>query len=278
MSGAAEDLSRVVCGLRRAAEADLAGNAYYRAVHGIDRLIELIKPADIGGAAGKDTPAGFAAMLAEARISVESNLAGNSYYMAANSLADLASLLPKTGFKADSMRAAPHPKETFMPSLQASATNAVSFERLAAASKARMEESAAKLGLVVARHTGPVRTVSGAGIAGVELEKRSSEPCFMTGVEPRAAEVAPPAAKADLSWGSPPLHSKSGGDQSTKHSGVPNPAPSSFAPLPSTPEHEVTGVAHAQAMETEKRETAVKPKGQKSAFAHLLDLVFGHRD
>ena len=64
-----------------------------------------------------------------------------------------------------------------------------SFDELAAASKARVEEAAASLGLEVVHHQ--ELTLQEYHEA-LELEKRSSEPCSMPEIEPLAEEVPPP--------------------------------------------------------------------------------------
>ena len=112
-------------------------------------------------------------MLGEVRQLAEANLSGNNYYMAANRLEILLTFL-------DGANGTGHKDASAVP-----AKSAV-FDDLAAASRARVAEMAASLGIPMAHTAPPAHAKTAASLSDGELERRSSEPCSM-------AELAPPA-------------------------------------------------------------------------------------
>jgi hypothetical protein len=149
------------------------------------------------------------------RKGAEAGLTGNSYYQAANRIADLMELIGTARESAASSKEAGpgfplaladarkslalhlsgnrfymainklEELGSFLPAAQPPAQRRQSFDELAAASKARTQEAAASLGIVTAR-TASLPGQFAETLADGELERRSSEPCLM-------AELAPPA-------------------------------------------------------------------------------------
>jgi hypothetical protein len=78
MTGASEELLQAVHGLRKAAEGQFTGNAYYQVANEANGLIELLGAGGGNVPAGKDAVYGFATMLAEVRKLAE----GSGQYQA----------------------------------------------------------------------------------------------------------------------------------------------------------------------------------------------------
>ena len=176
----AEDLLKALNGLKNAAGNELSGEAHEVALQHIKGLFRLAGfDGEDTGDGGNEAPVRFAQELANVRAQAEGELSGNAFYLASNSLDDLAGL--SSGLVAP---AAP------------------SFDDLAAASKARVEEGTASLGAETAHHQAtPLREHHKAHedydvLAGMEFEKRSSEPCCMPEILPLTEEpvTEPPAA------------------------------------------------------------------------------------
>src|SRR5215813_8955176 len=91
--GVSGELYRAAAGLRKAAETEFIGNAFYQAANQIALLIEIMRPAAESDAPIGDPAHDFATMLAEVRKGVQSELSGNSYYLAVNKLEELASFV-----------------------------------------------------------------------------------------------------------------------------------------------------------------------------------------
>jgi hypothetical protein len=174
----AEDLLKALNGLKSAAGNELSGEAHEVALQHIKGLFRLAGfDGEDTGDGGNEAPVPFAQALANVRAQAEGELSGNAFYLASNSLDDLAGL--SSGLVTHSPERA-------------------SFDDLAAASKARVEEGAASLGVETGHHQAtPLRGHHEAHehydvLAGMEFEKRSSEPCCMPEILPLTEE--PPAA------------------------------------------------------------------------------------
>ncbi len=203
MMGASEDLLQAVYGLRRAAETDFQGNAYYQVANRIDGLIEHLGWGHGRIAVGKDAAYGFASMLAEVRKIAEASTSGDRYRMIALELDHLASLLqpaaPKATAVSEKRRAAiaanaPVATPAAAPAFMYGARP--TFDTLAAISKARVEEVSASLGIAAAHHSTALHRKAEPMLGDGELERRSSEPCAMAELAPVILE---PVAAAALS-------------------------------------------------------------------------------
>ncbi len=259
MSGASEDLLRAVYGLRKAAEAGFRGNAYYQITNRIDGLIEHLGWGDGGITAGKGAAYGFASMLAEVRKIAEASTSGNQYHTIARELDLLATFL------APSATAAPKAEAMSEKRIAAIAANAPvaapaaapayisvgarpSFDGLAAASRARVEEVAASLGIAAAHHPDTSHREAEPILADGELERRSSEPCAMAELAPVILEPVAAAALSAEALAVPHL------DGAAQHLGSPSAAAGDRA---------TQGTAAASAPET-----AARPAAEPSAPAH----------
>ncbi|MFZ1107589.1 MAG: hypothetical protein WAN43_04485 [Rhodomicrobium sp.] len=229
MTRASDDFLKALAGLRQAAAA-LEGGAREAAAKSIDDLARL------AGAEGETLEGGaeglsFGAALGEARRLAERDLSGNAFYAAVNKLDALASLanaaplphIPAPSANEPAPEAAePAPQANLEPAPEAAPESAVaedrsawapsagiegapqggSFDEIAAASKARVEEVAASLGVEVHHQhhdAPPLPLYPSEPPAAAELEKRSSEPCAMPEVLPLEAEAAPPVAVEAIS-------------------------------------------------------------------------------
>lgn len=198
----AEDLLKALNSLQKAADSELSGEAHDVAMQHIKGLFRL---ADFDG---EDTGEGanearipFAQAIAEVRTQAEGEMSGNAFYLASKSLDDLANLssaspvsAPLEHLPEPVTEPAPQPSEPVSQkpaeSLRAEAPPAgPSFAELAAASKARVEEASAILGMEVVHH---YELTPHEYQEALELEKRSSEPCSMPEIEPLAEEAPPP--------------------------------------------------------------------------------------
>ncbi|MFY9640628.1 MAG: hypothetical protein WCD20_05490 [Rhodomicrobium sp.] len=277
MPGASEDLLGAVYGLRKAAEADFTGNAYYQVTNRIDGLIEHLGWGDGGIRAGKGAAYGFASMLAEARRIAEASTSGNQYHMIARELDQLGSYLTP------SATAAPKAEAMSEKRIAAIAANAPvaapapapvsiswgarpTFDALAAASKARVEEMAASFGIATAHHPDTLHHETPHHeaepiLADGELERRSSEPCSMEELAPvilepvaAAAFSAEAAAVSQLDGGAHHLGSPSapagdGATQGTAAAQAPETAPHPAAE-PSAPAHDRAADAAREKIES----------------------------
>jgi hypothetical protein len=85
-------LFQAVYALRKAAETEFTGNAYYLLANRIGAVMEAIGW-DHGAPVGRDAAYGFASALQETRKQTVACLTGNRYYLAANAVDALASFL-----------------------------------------------------------------------------------------------------------------------------------------------------------------------------------------
>ncbi len=79
MTGASEDLLQAVYGLRKAAEGQFTGNAYYQVTSEINELIELLGWGDGSVPVGQSAVHGFATMLDEVRTLAKTGTSGSLY-------------------------------------------------------------------------------------------------------------------------------------------------------------------------------------------------------
>jgi hypothetical protein len=219
MTRASDDLWKALIGLRRAADNELSGESHRAASQHIADLLTLTGvQGEDAGIAPSDASLGYAASLAEVRSLAERDLSGNAFYLASKILDELASLpagqaAPPAAWQAHEPAfehaAPPLPEEPAEPASAAipeaqpaeadmqAVLPGLSFDELAAASKARVEEVAASLGVeVVHVHQAPPLHHAEAAPAEVELEKRSSEPCSMPEVLPLDIEPVSSSASA----------------------------------------------------------------------------------
>ena len=79
MTGASEDLLQAVYGLRKAAEGQFTGNAYYQVANEVNELIELLGWGSGEAAPGQGAAYGFATMLDEVRKLAKTSTSGSLY-------------------------------------------------------------------------------------------------------------------------------------------------------------------------------------------------------
>ncbi len=171
MTGASEDLLQAVYGLRKAAEAQFTGNDYYQVANEIAVLIELLGWGDGPVPVGQGASYGFATMLDEVRKLARASTSGSQYNVIVHKLDGLASYVsPAASVPAPAApvsekpaaAATPAPAPVAAPvevpaSVPAPTPSAAkpTFDDLAAASKARVEEVAVSLGIGAAHHAAP---------------------------------------------------------------------------------------------------------------------------
>ena len=176
----AEDLLQALNGLQRAADSELSGDAREAASEYIKELFRFagFDGEDAGEGRGEEAVP-FAQALAEVRTQAEGELSGNAFELASIIFDDLASLSPSPASAPQEharepvAEAAPHSSEpaneTPVESARADAAqSAASFSEVGAASKARVEEVAASLGIGIARHSSPrLRSPAAPAVVGV---------------------------------------------------------------------------------------------------------------
>ncbi len=259
MTGTSQSLLRAVFGLRRATEAELSGNSYYRVANRIDDLIESIGWSN-GAVSAPGAATGFAALFADVRKEVAANLSGNRYYIVAQKLDELASIV--TPARQDAQPVKTQPAGQVAVAAGVPVGPVYSFNELAAASKARVDEVASAFGLFVAHRSAPAHHETEETLADGDLERRSSEPCamaelappIMEALEPSAispeAAAAPNAAEAAFYLGSPAAQS---GDVSGRkdYSSVASPEAPENSPLQtSAATHDTAASTAGQTVET----------------------------
>ena len=184
-------------GLRKAAEAEFTGNAYYQIANEIDGLIETVGGNEGGVTPGQGAAYGFATMIDEVRRLAKARTAGNQYYSIVVKLDRLEShMIPAAPVSEQPTATAPAAAPVTAPAsapVHTPSPAKPTFDDLAAASKARVEVVAAGLGIVPAHHMAPPHHE-----APDVLEKRSSEPCSMAELAPIAEEQVAAAEAAAL--------------------------------------------------------------------------------
>jgi hypothetical protein len=188
MTRASSELFQAVDGLRQAVEAEFTGNGYYLAASQITELRELLgqDPGPVSHANGSRLS--FAMSLDAVRKRADAELLDNRYYLVAHKLDVLAFLETRYGKNGKAPIAA-------TPAATQNGTR--SFEALASLAKARVEQSARVLGASWHQPSAPNPAAQPEVIADGELERRSSEPCFM-------AELAPPSMETMAAAGLSP--------------------------------------------------------------------------
>jgi hypothetical protein len=185
-----DELLQAAYGLRKAAEAEFTGNAYYTVVNEVDALIETLGWDASKARVGGDAAYGFATMISKVRKFASAKITGIELAVVEAKLNRLASILtPAAAPDKQPVQAAPaaepantKPVLAVLAAVPVSTVAGPTFDALAAASKARVEVVAESLGIVAAHHVA----------APHEPEKRSSEPCSM----PEVAPVEPVAVSA----------------------------------------------------------------------------------
>ena len=209
----AEDLLKALNGLKKAAGIELSGEAHDEALLYIEELFRLagFDGEDAGDGGSVSAPA-FADAVTEVRAQAEGELSGNAFNLASKMLDDLISL--STHPASPSVEHAPEPlaepaqaehaapvgfagTASSAPVETEAAPAGATFDELAAAARARVEEAAASLGAEIVHHYAPDLDDRHAAheqadvLAGMEFEKRSSEPCSMPEIEISSEELAP---------------------------------------------------------------------------------------
>ncbi len=200
----AEDLLKALNGLRMAVDNELPGEARDGALQDIKGLFQLAGfDGEDAGECGGDEVVPFAQAIAAVRFQAEGELFGSALDRAGKILDGLASLSshvtpsepePPLAHASEPQTSA-HAEPS--PAAAAGAPMGASFDDVAAASKARVEAMAASLGMAVVQHYEPPPQEEQPSaeeledfMAGMEFEKRSSEPCCMPEIVPLAEELA----------------------------------------------------------------------------------------
>jgi hypothetical protein len=177
MTPGSPDLSGALARLRGALEREFTGNRYYRASQELAELRELLGAKE-AGAGRRDQPSeDYAAAIRALARKAEGELSGNRFYLVRSKLEFLAFLGEVT--KITVLAAA--------PAAVLVQKRARDFDELAAASAARVAETAHALGISIAATAAKQPET----LADGELERRSSEPCMLAEFE-AVREVAPP--------------------------------------------------------------------------------------
>ncbi len=197
----AEDLLQALNGIKKAADNELSGEAHEEALLYVEELFRLAGfDGEDGGDGGSQTAPAFADAIAQVRAQAQGELSGSSFYLASQMLDDLVSLSPQPASPSVEHAAPVSADEGEAAPLGAS------FDELAAASKVRVKEAAVSLGMEIVDHYAPVlddHHEADAGddpFAGMEFERRSSEPCSMPEIEIIPAEPAPAEHAAPVSF------------------------------------------------------------------------------
>jgi hypothetical protein len=145
MTQASAELSLALGRLHREIEHALSGNAYYQAAQ---HLRELGEAAGVAISVSQDEAhAGLGAALGGLRATVEASLSGNAYYIAAGKLDAIAAIAQQAGVSlASTAEVIASPGEPMAETGDAQAAR--TFDDIAAASKARLDEVSAALGTV----------------------------------------------------------------------------------------------------------------------------------
>ncbi len=280
MAKTSGELFEALEGLRKAALSEFSGNAYYLISGEITDLFEVLGPRGAALQAYQESgSANFEAALGRARKMAEADLTGNPFYRVAHKL-DLLSFLSAAAARAEAKLDLPGAA----PSVSAMGG---SFDSLAAASKSRVDQAAASLG-IAPTHAGPAMAANPETLADGELERRSSEPCFLAelppAMEPMAPSAissnlagAPPAAEAANNLGLSPVSVERSSDFGT------DPAPETAKKAPegavqaSAAAYDPASPAAGQAVGGESA-PGPRQKEPKTLFGLWLDMLFGRKD
>ncbi len=286
----AEDLLQALNGLQRAADSELSGDAREAASQYVKELFRFagFDGEDAGEGEGRGEEAvPFAQALAEVRMQAEGELSGNAFDLASIIFDDLASLSPSSASAPQEHAreavehgpaAEPAPpyfsepaSETPVESARTEAAlSAASFSEVGAASKARVEEVAASLGIGIARPSPPrLRSPGAPAVVGVIEAASAREVAEAThdfGIPAAAAGQAPEYA---ASHAEPPLQAV---------------APVEFRPevivTKAEPRSASTARAATPIRPAKTIETASKPQHNepdKTFFNLWFDMVIGRK-
>ena len=286
----AEDLLQALNGLQRAADSELSGDAREAASQYVKELFRFagFDGEDAGEGEGRGEEAvPFAQALAEVRMQAEGELSGNAFELASIIFDDLASLSPSSASAPQEHAreavehgpvAEPAPpyfsepaSETPVESARTEAAlSAASFNEVGAASKARVEEVAASLGIGIARPSPPRLRSPGApavvGVIEAASAREVAEAAHDFGIPAAAAGQAPEYA---ASHAEPPLQAV---------------APVEFRPevivTKAEPRSASTARAATPIRPAKTMETAPKPQHNepdKTFFNLWFDMVIGRK-
>ena len=284
----AEDLLQALNGLQRAADSELSGDAREAASQYVKELFRFagFDGEDAGEGRGEEAVP-FAQALAEVRMQAEGELSGNAFDLASIIFDDLASLSPSSASAPQEHAreavehgpaAEPAPpyfsepaSETPVESARTEAAlSAASFNEVGAASKARVEEVAASLGIGIARPSPPrLRSPGAPAVVGV-IEAAS------------AREVA----EATHDFGIPAAAAGQAPEYAASHA---EPALQAVAPVEFRPEVIVTK-AEPRSASTARAATPIRPaktietaskpqhnESDKTFFSLWFDMVIGRK-
>ena len=286
----AEDLLQALNGLQRAADSELSGDAREAASQYVKELFRFagFDGEDAGEGEGRGEEAvPFAQALAEVRMQAEGELSGNAFELASIIFDDLANLSPSSASAPQEHAreavehgpaAEPAPPHCSEPASETpvelarteAALSAASFNEVGAASKARVEEVAASLGIGIARPSPPrPRSLGAPAVVGV-IEAASArevaEAAHDFGIPAAAAGQAPEYA---ASHAEPPLQAV---------------APVEFKPevivTKAEPRSASTARAATPIRPAKTIETASKPQHNepdKTFFNLWFDMVIGRK-
>ena len=310
----AEDLLKALNGLRKAADNELSGEAHGAALQHINDLYRLagFDGEDTGEGGSEPAPA-FAEALAEVRAQAEGELYGNAFYLSSKTLDGLASLVPQP--ISPSVEHRPEPEhvqaespepvsitatELPVPEVLQVAPTGPSFDQLAAAAKARVEQAAASLGLEIVHQSAPPlddhheAQQQDDPLAGFEeLEKRFSEPCSMPEIEPipepltassTTAEApvvieeieaasAREVAEAAHDFGSPAMQAEPMAEYVARHEGYAHQPDAVVEVVEPEPEPEAPAPAHEAPAEVEPEPIAAEPTHE---YVEITERVEEH--
>ena len=286
----AEDLLQALNGLQRAADSELSGDAREAASQYIKELFRFagFDGEDAGEGRGEEAVP-FAQALAEVRTQAEGELSGNAFDLASIIFDDLANL--SSSPVSAPQEHAPEPvaepalhcsgpaSETPVESAPAeTALSGASFNEVGAASKARVEEVAASLGIEIARHSSPrLRSPGAPAVVGV-IEAASARevaeathdfgiPAAAAGqVREYAAPHAEPAHQAVAPAEFKPKPAVAAGPRVIVTKAEPRSASAARAATPVRP---------AKAIETEPKPQ--HNESDKTFFNLWFDMVFGRK-
>ena len=284
----AEDLLQALNGLQRAADSELSGDAREAASQYVKELFRFagFDGEDAGEGRGEEAVP-FAQALAEVRTQAEGELSGNAFDLASIIFDDLASLSPSSASAPQEHAreavehepaAEPAPPHFFEPASETpaesaragAALSAASFNEVGAASKARVEEVAASLGIGIARPSPPRLRSPGApavvGVIEAASAREVAEAAHDFGIPAAAAGQAPEYA---ASHAEPPLQAV---------------APVEFRPevivTKAEPRSASTARAATPIRPAKTIETASKPQHNepdKTFFSLWFDMVIGRK-
>lgn len=194
MRRASGELFQAVEGLRRAVEAEFTDNSYYLLSQQVAEVYELLGWDIDNARIFNGAHPRFTLALNDVRRRVEEELFDNRFYLVAHKLDVLSFLSGQLGVGSGAGAATSDSiRHASSPPTGAPMDGRRSFDDLAAASKARVEEVAAALGVPLSSADAHKPAVRHEILADGELERRSSEPCFLGELDPQFVEEMAPA-------------------------------------------------------------------------------------